>query len=115
MTPEDDVTRRTWLAAERTWLAWWRTALGASIAALAVGRVVPDLAGGAHWPYAALGAAYAVLSIAVFALGIRRWRAIGRALNEGRFAPPDPWAIGALTVAGAVLAVATLVLVVVEP
>ncbi len=20
-----DVTRRTWLAAERTWLAWWRT------------------------------------------------------------------------------------------
>ncbi len=33
-TPEkSDVTRRTWLAAERTWLAWWRTGVGASAVA----------------------------------------------------------------------------------
>jgi Domain of unknown function (DUF202) len=31
----NDVTRRTWLAAERTWLAWWRTGIAAS--ALAIG------------------------------------------------------------------------------
>jgi hypothetical protein len=26
---EDDVTRRTRLAAERTWLAWWRSGIAA--------------------------------------------------------------------------------------
>jgi len=26
-----DVTRRTWLAAERTWLAWWRTGIAVLI------------------------------------------------------------------------------------
>jgi len=36
--PSDlDQVRRTSMAAERTWLAWWRTALGASAGALAVG------------------------------------------------------------------------------
>jgi uncharacterized membrane protein YidH (DUF202 family) len=50
----DDVTRRTRLAAERTWLAWWRTALGASVAALGVGALLPQVLGGSRWPYAAL-------------------------------------------------------------
>ncbi len=34
-TPADDVSRRTWLAAERTWLAWWRTGVAAGAVALA--------------------------------------------------------------------------------
>ena len=38
-SPSDlDQERRTSMAAERTWLAWWRTALGATAGALAVGR-----------------------------------------------------------------------------
>ncbi|MGH2744250.1 MAG: DUF202 domain-containing protein, partial [Thermoleophilaceae bacterium] len=40
--PEDDVTRRTLLAAERTWLAWWRSGIAAATAAVAVGGVVPE-------------------------------------------------------------------------
>src|SRR5215203_1054258 len=31
------------MAAQRTWLAWWRTALGATAGALAVGRFAPQL------------------------------------------------------------------------
>jgi len=41
-SPSDlDQERRTSMAAERTWLAWWRTALGATAGALAVGRFAP--------------------------------------------------------------------------
>jgi hypothetical protein len=36
------------MAAERTWLAWWRTALGATAGALAVGRFAPQLLDVAH-------------------------------------------------------------------
>ena len=40
---DDDVTRRTRLAAERTWLAWWRSGIAAATAAVGVGGVVPQL------------------------------------------------------------------------
>ena len=44
-SPSDlDQQRRTSMAAERTWLAWWRTALGATAGALAVGRLRPATA-----------------------------------------------------------------------
>jgi uncharacterized membrane protein YidH (DUF202 family) len=33
--PEDDVTRRTWPAAERTWLAWWRSGIATGTAGIA--------------------------------------------------------------------------------
>ena len=72
---DEDVTRRTWLAAERTWLAWWRTALGAAVAALAVGRLAPELTGGTTWPWAIVGTGYALLAIAMFV---------------GRAHPPSP-------------------------
>ena len=51
------------MAAERTWLAWWRTALGASARALAVGRFAPQLLDVASWPYILLGCGYASLAI----------------------------------------------------
>lgn len=39
-----DATRRTRLANERTELAWWRTGMTVFALALAVSRVIPDLA-----------------------------------------------------------------------
>ncbi|MBA3261818.1 MAG: DUF202 domain-containing protein [Thermoleophilaceae bacterium] len=45
---DDDVTRRTRLAAERTWLAWWRSGIAAATAAVGVGGVLPSLVDGAR-------------------------------------------------------------------
>jgi uncharacterized membrane protein YidH (DUF202 family) len=110
----DDVTRRTWLAAERTWLAWWRTALGACVAALGIGRVVPDLADLERWPFVVLGGAYAVLAGVIFALGAWRWRSTEEALGRGEFSALDRRLTGGLSAAGIVLVAATLALLLVE-
>ena len=114
MSEPDDVTRRTWLAAERTWLAWWRTALGASAVGLGVGRVVPDLADLDRWPYAVLGAGYAVIAAAIFLLGAWRWRMTEDALKRGEFVALGGRLTGALSGAGLVLAAATIVLILFE-
>ena len=114
MSEPDDVTRRTWLAAERTWLAWWRTALGACVAALGIGHVVPDLADLERWPFVVLGAGYAVIAGVVFLAAARRWRTTEEALRRGDFAALDRRLVGALSGAGLVLAAVTLVLLVVE-
>jgi putative membrane protein len=106
-----DPTRRTWLAQERTWLAWWRTGLTTVVAAIGVGRVAPELLPGAAWPYAALGAGYALIALAVFIGGMIRHRRSSDALAEGRFEPlPGVW-VEALTAAGSVLTLATLALI----
>ncbi len=112
-TQLDDAIRRTHLAAERTWLAWLRTGLGAAVAALGVGRVAPELIGGTDWPYVVLGAGYALLGVALLALGVLRQRDVRRALDERGFAGlSDLWVLG-LTVAAGALAVTTLVIVLV--
>src|SRR6187200_30638 len=80
-SPADlDQARRTSMAAERTWLAWWRTALAASAGALAVGRVAPELLGGAAWPYVLLGCGYALLAIGLLIVGANRQRDLEHAL-----------------------------------
>lgn len=109
--PFEDVTRRTWLAAERTWLAWWRTGVGVAAVAIAVGRLLPGVTGGATWPFRILGLGYAVLAVAVLVLGgVRQWRT-SAALRRGDYdelsAPLVMW----LTAAGVLLATGTLVLV----
>jgi putative membrane protein len=107
-----DVTRRTRLAAERTWLAWWRTGIAATTASIAVGGLVPQLVEGAGWPFILLGVGYAVLAVAMFAAGELRKRSVDEALDEGRYAPlPAVWTM-ALSGAGGVLAVATLLVVI---
>ncbi len=113
-TSDLDPTRRTMLAAERTWLAWWRSGIAAATAAVAVGGVVPQLVEGSRTPYVLLGAGYAVLSAAVLMGGWRRHRRVQDALAHGVYEDvPDHWIAG-LTIAGAVLAIGTLVLILVE-
>jgi uncharacterized membrane protein YidH (DUF202 family) len=110
--PEGEAApRRTSLAAERTWLAWWRTGLAASAVALAVGRFLPSVSSGPHWPSRALGVAYGVLAIAVFVMGARRQRDAADAIRRGGFDELSSELVLALTTAGVLLAVATIAVV----
>jgi putative membrane protein len=112
---EADASRRTVLAAERTWLAWWRSGIAAATASVAVGGVVPELVGGHRTPYIVLGAGYATVALVTFAGAGRRQRRLERALAQGAFEPaPTGWVVG-LTLAGMALALATLVVVIVQP
>src|ERR1700761_1790718 len=95
MDPEDDpaasqksdVTRRTWLAAERTWLAWWRTGIGASAGAIGVGRIVPELTHGGRWPCRAPVIAYGLIAVAVLVLVAVRQQRTTDALRRGSYSP----------------------------
>ena len=111
---DEDVTRRTWLAAERTWLAWWRTALGASVAALAVGRLAPELTEGPKWPWVIVGSGYAILAVAMYLAGIMRQRHVDEALAQGTFTRLDQRVADAMAGIGALLALATLLLILLE-
>ena len=113
-TADVDATRRTWLAAERTWLAWWRTALGTTVAAIGVGGVLPQALDVSRWAFAALGVAYAALAVGLFWAGWARQGHVGEALSTGGFAYLDRRLVGAFTASGAILAVATGVLIVVQ-
>ena len=57
----EDATRRTYLANERTYLAWWRTGVTCLAVSFGAGRIVPALNDHARWPYAIVGAGFAIL------------------------------------------------------
>jgi putative membrane protein len=80
-----DPTRRTYLAQERTLLAWWRTGLATVAVALAVGRLLPAVAGAPKTPFVWLGAGFGLLALAQIAFGTWRHWTVSRALSEGRF------------------------------
>ena len=103
-------SRRTVLAAERTWLAWFRTGIGVAAAAIGVGAVIPKLTNQTSWGYAVLGAGYASLAVGIFFEGWRRQREIYSALETDSDLPTGLSAIVALTIAGGLLALCTLVL-----
>ena len=105
---EDDVTRRTLLAAERTWLAWWRSGIAAATASVAVGGVVPELVDGGRTAYVVLGIGYAALAAAVFLGGAVRRRAVERALERGDYAQVSEVWVLVLTIAAMTLALATI-------
>jgi putative membrane protein len=110
----DDVTRRTWLAAERTWLAWWRTGLAVSAVALAVGRLLPGLTSGARWPSRVLGLGYALLAVAAFVIGAARQHGTADALRRGSL-EELPWRVVSIfTAASIALAAGTFVLIAVK-
>ena len=102
------------MAAERTWLAWWRTALGATAGALAVGRFAPNLLDVAAWPYILLGCGYAALAIGLLIVGAQRQRELEHALRTGGHVPLPFRVVGVFTVGGIVLAVMTVVLVIAQ-
>ena len=114
-SPSDlDQMRRTSMAAERTWLAWWRTALGASAGALAVGRFAPELLDVAAWPYILLGCGYASLAVGLLIVGAQRQRELEHALRTGGDVPLRFRTVGLFTVGGVALAVMTVVLVIAQ-
>ncbi len=102
------------MAAERTWLAWWRTALGATAGALAVGRFAPKLLDVAPWPYILLGCGYAALAIGLAVVGARRQRELERALRNGYHAPLRYSTVVVFTIGGVALALLTVVLVIAQ-
>ena len=109
-----DVTRRTWLAAERTWLAWWRTGIGAAALALAVGRIVPVITAGAQWPFRVLGIAYGLLAVAVLIVGAIRQQRTAAALRERSYVELSSSLVMWLTAAAVLLSVAAVALVAVR-
>jgi putative membrane protein len=111
---ELDQARRTSMAAERTWLAWWRTALGATAGALAVGRFAPKLLDVAPWPYILLGCGYAALAVGLAIVGARRQRQLEHALRTGGHAPLPFRTVVVFTVGGVMLALLTVVLVIAQ-
>jgi putative membrane protein len=111
---ELDQARRTSMAAERTWLAWWRTALGATAGALAVGRFAPQLLDVAPWPYIVLGCGYAALAIGLSVVGAQRQRELEHALRTGGHVPLKFRTVALFTVGGVALALMTVVLVIAQ-
>jgi hypothetical protein len=59
--------------------------LATAAVAIAVGRLLPPLTHGAHWPFEALGIAYGVLAIGVVVIGAVRQRRTSEALRRGGF------------------------------
>lgn len=107
-------SRRTVLAAERTWLAWFRTGIGVATAAIGVGGIIPRLVEGSVWLYVLLGAGFALLAVAVFVEGWYRQKQIYAALASDGDVPTGISAITALSIAGGVLALATLIVIIIE-
>jgi putative membrane protein len=107
-----DATRRTRLASERTYLAWWRTGLTAFAVSFGAGRIVPELAGGAAWPYEAIGVAFGLVGLGFIVYGYVRQRQIEAALARGEYAPFEDRAALIFAGCGVLLGVATVILVV---
>ncbi|MGZ6644508.1 MAG: DUF202 domain-containing protein [Solirubrobacteraceae bacterium] len=110
MDPE--ATRNTSLANERTYLAWWRTGLASLAVALAVARIVPDLAKThPRWPYTLIGIGFALIGLVQMVYAEHRRRAIEAAvLADGEVGPPNRTLTFVITGASVVLALAILVL-----
>ena len=107
----EDATRRTLLASERTYLAWARSGLTALAVGLAAGKLVPELSGGASWPYELLGVGYSLLGVAFIFYGQRRQTAVEAAVRRGEWTPLDARVIAALTAGGMMLGAATIAVV----
>ncbi|HEX8743621.1 MAG TPA: DUF202 domain-containing protein [Thermoleophilaceae bacterium] len=109
-----DAVRRTRLANERTYLAWLRTGIAALATALAVGRLLPALTDGHDWPYAVIGAGWAIVGIVIVGYGLVRARDVEEAVVRGEFAPLSARAVLSITSLAVALGMATFVAVVTQ-
>jgi putative membrane protein len=103
-----DASRRTLLAVERTYLAWWRTGLTCFAVGLGAGKVVPALTSGATWPYALIGAAFALMGIVCVVYAEQRRREVERAARAGGYVTPHTGVTTVLVVAGTLLGLALM-------
>jgi uncharacterized membrane protein YidH (DUF202 family) len=103
-----DPTRRTYLALERTVLAWWRTGFAAIALALAVGRLLPEVAKLPRGPFLALGVGYGVLALALMGVASARQRSNMRNLRGGGFSHLPTGLVFGLTIYMVVLGAATV-------
>jgi putative membrane protein len=109
-----DALRRTRLANERTYLAWWRTGLTAFAVSLGAGKLIPELSTGASWPFEAIGTAFGIVGIALMLYAYTRQKQVEAAISRGEYARFDPRASLGFAVIGALLGVATILVVLVE-
>ena len=112
---EASVDRRTSLAGERTLLAWWRTGFTAIAVALAVGRVLPELASDSpRWPYVLIGVGFGLYGIALIAYGTRRIAALDGEVGISPRDRPAMRSMAVLAVVGVVLGLGSIVLILVQ-
>jgi hypothetical protein len=77
--------------------------------------VLPELLDeGATWPYAVIGAGWALVGMALVGYGLRRERAVAAAVERGDYAPLEGRALVAITGAAFALGAGTLALVVLQ-
>lgn len=101
--------QRTQLAAERTWLAWWRSGIATAIAALGVGGLIPSVIDADRDLYIALGIGYALLSLAIFFAAYRRQASVEKQIAAQQSVSLNPRVVLALSLAGALLSLATVI------
>jgi uncharacterized membrane protein YidH (DUF202 family) len=109
-----EVDRRTSLAGERTLLAWWRTGFTAIAVALAVGRVLPELADSPRWPYVVIGVGFGLYGIALIAYGTRRIAMLDGEIGVSPLDRPAMRSMALLALVGVVLGVGSIVLILVQ-
>ena len=109
-----DALRRTRLANERTYLAWWRTGLTALAVSIGAGKLVPELSGGAAWPFELIGTAFGLVGIASIAYAYVRQKQVEEAVDRGSYAPLDPRASLVFAVVGILLGLGTILIVLFE-
>lgn len=82
--------------------------------ALGIGRILPELnKTSTEWPYVLLGLAFAVYGVALILYGTLRARALTAALNAGDFSSHSPGISAGMASAGALLGMATAILILV--
>ena len=80
-----------------------------------MGRVVPELSGGAtEWPYVIAGVGFAVWGVLAIGYGSASRAATERALAEGRFRDGAEWPLRTLTVGGVALGLLTALLILLD-
>jgi putative membrane protein len=114
--PEEagDALRRTRLANERTYLAWWRTGLTTFAVGLGAGKLIPELSGGAAWPFELIGTAFGVVGIVFIVYAYVRQRRVEAALARGGYAPFEAGSGLIFAALGVMLGIGTIILIFVE-